>query len=257
MALQSRLDSAFLRYHRAEYIETDPIRYPHRFSDPRDIEVAAFYSAMLAYGNVRAIFGTLDALFRSLGPRPAEWLTEARPSEIQSAMSPLYHRFTTAGHLIRLTHALQSVYRSNGSLHALFLLGDDAADETIETPATRMMIVLKRRPVARRGGPPTGMEHLLASPDRGSPCKRLNLFLRWMVRKDRVDFGLWPDVSPARLVIPLDVHILRLTREWGLLTRKSNDWKAALELTARLRVFCPGDPVKFDFALTRFGMGLE
>lgn len=254
--LRRRLDAAFLRYHRADYIETDPVRYPHRYSDPLDIEVAAFYSALLAYGNMKAIFRTLDGLFRVLGPRPATWLVESRLAEIEAGLSPLYHRFTTAGHLVRVTRALQCTYRTEGSLRALFLRGDRASDETIEAAAVRMIGALRARCGPGDRDSTHSMKHLLASPERGSACKRLNLFLRWMVRHDEVDFGLWPEVSPARLVMPMDTHILQISREWGLQARKSANWRAALELTGRFRRLCPEDPVKYDFALTRLGMGV-
>ncbi|MGH8103865.1 MAG: TIGR02757 family protein [bacterium] len=255
--LANQLESAYRTYHRSRYIETDPIRYPHRYSNPQDIEVVAFYSALLSYGNVKAIFKVLDALCVSLGRHPTEWLTQSKPSAITTALSPLYHRFTTAEDLICLTMGLRQIYQTEGRLLSLFNTFHDASDVNIERAAAGFLREFKKR-CAGNGRPVGGtMDYLLASPDRGSACKRLNLFLRWMVRRDQVDFGLWTTVSPGQLVMPLDAHIIRIARNWRLLKRKTANWKSAEELTDRLRRFSPDDPVKYDFALTRLGMRAE
>jgi uncharacterized protein (TIGR02757 family) len=244
------LDGYLDRYHRKSFIEGDPICIPHRYQKLQDIEIAGFWVAMLAWGQRGTIIKKADELMLLMDNAPHDFILHHKEKD-RKAFLPFKHRtFQTTDTLYFLAF-LQEHYRQFHSLETAFtqtLLPGDATTENALTGFHRYFFSLPYAPDRTR-------KHV-ATPEINSSCKRLNMFLRWMVRKDirGVDFGLWQNISPAQLMIPLDVHVARVATDLGLLKRTQRDWKAVVELTNQLRQFDPADPVKYDFAL--FGHGV-
>ncbi len=248
--LREFLDAAFDHYNRPGFIEDDPVSIPHRFSRKEDIEIMGFWSAMLAWGQRKTIIRKSEALIELMEGRPYEFIVGHREADRRRFLAFKHRTFQPTDTLYFLTF-LQYHFRRHDSLEDAFARFLRPEDDTVEPALTgfhRYFFSLPDAPLRTR-------KHV-ATPARRSSCKRLNMFLRWMVRQDErgVDFGCWTRIQPRQLVIPLDVHVERVARRLGLLTRKQTDWRAALELTAQLRAFAPEDPVKYDFAL--FGMGV-
>ena len=238
------------------YLWSDPLGLVRSFADPADREVAGLIAAVLAYGRVEGIRRTLTALFEVLGPRPRDRILDLDPRgpEARSAAS-ITHRFNNGGDMVHLLAALKEALGAYGSLEALFLQGHDPAAPDVG-PGLAAFSSWFRARAPRPGLPaPRAFAFLFPSPEGGSACKRLNLFLRWMVRPDNgLDLGIWRGVRPAQLVVPLDTHVFELARRLGWTRRSSADWRAALEVTDRLRELDPEDPVRYDFALARPGI---
>lgn len=257
--LKERLDELYASFD-AGYINTDPIQFPHRFTDPLDIEVAGLIATALAYGNVASIRRNLEKIFSILGPRPSESLLSMKPDELSTAWEGFRHRFTTAKHLAWFLLTIRGALLEYGSLKNLFLEEHLPDAQNVKETLTRFverLLCLETREIYSdaQEAQQDGAFFLLPSPRSGSACKRLNLFLRWMVRTgDDIDFGLWTEVSPSQLVIPLDTHVARLSRYLGLTQRKASDWMTAEEITNTLRRLDPADPLKYDFSLTRLGI---
>lgn len=245
--MKSFLDEKYLRYNTPEFISGDPVSVPHHFSDPGDIEVSGFLTATISWGRREMIAKAGFKLMHMMSFEPAAFVLNASDREI-SALDRFVYRTFNGFDLQVFVLALRSLLNEFDSIEAAFFDPND--DET------EMAFILNRfitRFLAIDH--PHRMRKHLPDPYRNSAAKRTNMFLRWMVRKDQhgVDFGIWKSVNPARLICPLDLHSGQVARKLGLLFRKQNDWKAALELTENLRKFDASDPVKYDFAL--FGSG--
>ncbi len=240
------LSNLYETYNRREFVHPDPLEFLYDYPDVRDREIAALIAACLAYGNVGQILKTVSGVLKLIG-HPYSFITAASVSSIERQIGDFQYRFTTRDELIMLFKGVKGVVERYGSLRACFLEG---LSHKYESPLPALSHFV--RELARRGGgrPPT----LLPMPERGSACKRLNLFLRWMARRDRVDPGGWDDVPPSKLVIPLDVHIMRICSKLGLTRRKHADATTAMEITAAFRAIEPDDPVKYDFVLSRLGI---
>ena len=257
--LKEKLDELYLSYD-ARYVDSDPIQFPHRYDRARDKEVAGFIASALAYGSVATIKKDLEKIFATLGSSPYEAVLAATPEELLSAFRGFKHRFTTARHLTWFLLITRDVLSEFGTLKAFFLKGylpDSASIKESLIAFVDGLLQYGKRGIYRsvEDARKDGALFLLPSPATGSACKRLNLFLRWMVRPaDKIDFGLWPEVSPSQLVIPLDTHIARLSHYLGLTRRKTSDWNTAEEITQALRKLDPVDPLKYDFSLTRLGI---
>jgi len=240
--------------HRAR-IANDPIELPHRYTDPRDVEVAGLLSASLAYGRVDLFKPKLEALLAQMGRSPAAFVTELDLPGAERLLSGFVYRFNVAADLAVLLLGMGQALRTRGSLEALFLEG---LDPDWHSSISRFTLALRKIPLGpleERLGPTRGLNHLLPSPLGPGAAKRLNLYLRWMVRgPDEVDFGIWRGVPASRLLIPLDTHIARISQRIGLTRRKDLGWKTAEEITSALRTVDPADPVRFDFALCHHGM---
>lgn len=257
--LKERLDELYMNYD-VGYIDSDPVQFPHRFRETRDIEVAAFIASTLAYGNVASITRNLEKIFSVLGAHPYETLLSISPGELVAALKGFKHRFTTARHLCWFLLITRRRLSEFESLKNLFLEGHLRERPNIRDSLAHFVDRLVRqdgRPIYPdvQSAQEDGALYLLPSPRNGSSCKRLNLFLRWMVRTaDAIDLGLWPEVSSSQLVIPLDTHVARLSRYLGLTQRKTSNWRTAEEITDALRRLDPVDPLKYDFSLTRLGI---
>ena len=245
------LDKA-LAFEHLGFVEEDPIAIPHRFSARDDIEIAGFLAATLAWGQRKTILQNASALIERMDGAPADFLRHAQSDDLSVAAEGFVHRTFQPRDALVFMHALQALYLQHGSLERAFL------PEKGERTARACLIAFHQRffTAAEEQGFEAGRTRKhVATPERGSAAKRLNMFMRWMVRSATrgVDFGIWTEVEPRRLMIPLDVHTGNVGRKLGLLERKQNDWKAVEELTDSLRMIDPHDPVRLDFAL--FGLG--
>jgi len=236
-------------YNRPDFIAEDPIAIPHRFSKRQDIEIAGFWTAVLAWGRRSLIMRKAEELLRRMDNAPYDFILHHTERD-KMRLSDFVHRTFQGVDALYFLDFLQYHYRAHDTMESAFLYGKEAdwlAREALEQ-FHRYFFSLPHAPQRTKKHVPT--------PARGSTCKRLNMFLRWMVRRDDrgVDFGLWRSIPPSRLVIPLDVHVERIARRLGLLRRKSLDWKAVEEVTDFCRQIFPDDPAVCDFAL--FGAGV-
>jgi uncharacterized protein (TIGR02757 family) len=232
-------------------LSPDPVLFPHRYADRRDAEVAAFIAASFAFGGVLQIRRFLERLFDVLGPSPYAALTSSAPVPLR-AVAGLRHRFISEEGVHRFLRVLREGLLSHGTLEGLYL-----EERGAEAPDLRRDLGRFLSRFRSRWGPslPRQRDFLFPRPERGSACKRHNLFLRWVVRgPDGVDLGLWTAVSPKDLVVPLDTHMAQMGERLGLTRRKTRDWRMAEEITAALRAVRPDDPAGFDYPLTRIGI---
>lgn len=248
--IQEFLENAYDQYNRPEFIEADPISLPHLFSKKQDIEIIGFWVAMLAWGQRKTIINKGKLLIDLMGGSPHDFIVNHSEEERKPFLD-FKHRTFQATDTLYFLEFLQNFYKKNDSLEKAFAEKMSSKDITTENG----LIGFHEQFFSLPDAPHRTRKHI-ATPARKSSCKRLNMFLRWMVRKDDrgVDFGIWSEIKPSQLLIPLDVHVDRVARKLGLLTRKQTDWKSVLELTAELRKFDPNDPVKYDFSL--FGAGV-
>ena len=267
--LGPRLEQLYDRFHLPQYLGHDPLGTVHRYSDPADQEVAGLIAASFAFGNVTAILRTLDRILEPLGPHPAETIAARQPRDWQHSYRGFVYRWVHAKDLRIYLAWIGEALRRHGSLGNLWQTVDDPADSDVLPAMARWIDALRgtgtvglqprRRTAQRAGGSkselPSGAHLLLTSPAGKSGCKRMNLFLRWVCRPaDGVDLGLWP-IDPARLIMPVDTHILRVSRTiLGITTRPMADLKTAIEITEAFRRIRPDDPCRYDFALTRPGI---
>lgn len=246
-ASRAWFDSLYGKYHRRERVPPDPLEVLYDYPDGGDREIAALVAAALAFGRVGKILAAVREVLGKMGSRPRDFLERADYADLGASFGDFRYRFVSGEMLVRFLYALKKVLREYGSLNGCFL---DGYREKGETVADSLDPFVEK--LAAGGG---GTGFLLPLPGRKSACKRLNLFLRWMVRKDDVDPGGWEGVSPEKLVVPLDVHMHRLCRCLGITARKDASMATAVEITRFFRSLEPGDPVRYDFALTRLGMG--
>ena len=243
-----------LEYHYKAFdrnkISPDPIEFPKRFKNFFDIEISAFLSSVFAYGNIKQIQSSLEKLHNALGESPYEFILNFKPG-IKTGIQ-FKHRFYTAEDIETLLKILQKVYLNYGSLKYLFLLYYFPKDKNLKNSisffSNNLLGLIKNKPLSN------GLRFMFPDPLRGSACKRMNLFLRWMVRKDNIDFGLWNEIPASQLVIPVDTHIARISRSLKLTNRKVVSWKMAEEITENLKKFDESDPVKYDFSLCHIGI---
>ena len=248
------LEKLYTRYNRREFIGSDPLQFVYEYSNQADMEVVALLAADLAYGRVQQIHKSLADLLGRMGESPYAFVRNFSKAE-RKILADFKHRFTTGRDISDLLQLLKNVFEQNGSIEKYFLLGYNKNDENILPSLSRFCDSLREKYAGLHNGQVSrGLNYLLASPTDGSVCKRLNLFLRWMVRDDDVDLGLWKSVDKARLIIPVDVHMARLCGILGFHDRKTVSLSTALEITKSFSKIEPADPVKYDFALTRVGI---
>lgn len=240
------LEAIFARYHRPAYIANDPLDRVRRYRDAADREVVGLLAATLAFGRVAQILASLDSVLARLGSQPAVFVREARLADLVRAMRGCRHRWVTGDDLANLLAASGRLLRSYGSLGAAWIASRHPEDGDAHDTARHWVSLYDAHGLRRENA-------LIPRPERGSASKRLHLYLRWMVRQDRVDPGGWDD-SPSRLLFPLDVHMHRIGRALGFTRRRTADLVAVREVTAGFRRIDPADPVRFDFALTRPGI---
>lgn len=246
--LKRFLDVYVKKYNTPDFISTDPISIPHRFVEKRDREIAGFFAATLAWGQRVTILKNADRLMQGMGNEPYRFITEHRPTDLKP-FTQFVHRTFNGDDCLGFIHALREVYRNYPDMEALFYEGLQQRGDMMGAISHVKEVFFRTEHLPRT------RKHL-SDPETGSAAKRINMFLRWMVREDHagVDFGCWKNISPSVLICPLDVHSGRTARKLGLLTRTQDDRKAAEELTGSLRLLNPKDPVQYDFAL--YGLGV-
>jgi uncharacterized protein (TIGR02757 family) len=244
--LANFLDSKVVLYNQPSFIASDPVSVPHLFVKKQDREIAGFFSAVFAWGNRMTIIRKAKELMALMEMQPYQFCLQASEKELRRVMDFKHRTFNTTD-LLYFIEFFRFHYASEKSLESAFT----RHGETIED----MLKGFHHYFFSLENVPPRTRKHI-ATPERNSTCKRLNMFLRWMVRRDTmgVDFGIWENISPSILVCPIDLHVARVARRLNILSRKQTDWQAALELTEYLRKLDPADPIKYDLAL--FGMGV-
>jgi len=247
--LKERLDALVATFDLST-ISPDPLELVRRYDDPLDQEVAGLIAAAFAYGRADIIVANVGRVLDAMSPSPYRDLVGFDRAVARRRFATFAHRFHKAPDLVAFLARLASVVKEHGSLGKLFEKSYQPADADIGPSLARFVSAIVGTGNHRRGA----LRYLLSSPDDGSACKRMNLFLRWMVRRDAPDLGLWRFVDPAKLVIPLDTHVYRIATFLGLNGRKSADWKTARAITDRLATFEPSDPVRYDFAICRLGV---
>ncbi len=247
--LRELLERLYDRYDRPEFIENDPVSVPHLFSSPVDIEISAFLVSTIAWGNRKAIVAGGRRMMACMDGRPYDFVRYASGKELTCLQGFVYRTFNGED-FVDFALSLRGIYRKWGTLGDFFSWAYHEGEGMCGA-----LSAFRREFFARPHG--RHCEKHVSSIDRGAACKRLNMFLRWMVRHDErgVDFGLWEDVPTSALFLPLDTHTGNMSRALGLLERRQNDWRAVEEVTAALRDFDADDPVRFDYAL--FGAGID
>ena len=249
-AIKKFLDDKVAYYNQPAFIAKDPISVPHRFSKLQDIEIAGFFAALFAWGNRTSIINSCNRLLQAMDNAPHDFILNHKDSDLKPLLS-FVHRTFNATDLFWLLHFLQQHYTSYPSLEQAFAQFINPKS----TDVTQALIGFHNYVFASSDAPERTRKHI-ATPFKNSACKRLNMFMRWMVRNDGiVDFGIWKTVKPAQLICPLDEHVASVARRIYLLERPQNDWKAPVELTEHLRVLDKKDPAKYDFAL--FSLGVD
>lgn len=243
--LREFLDQKADLYNNPNFIETDPIQIPHQFSSKKDIEISGFLTATIAWGNRKMIINNANKMMDIMGNSPYDFVMNYDKSNPQ--IDVFVHRTFNGIDLNYFLLALRHIYEKHGDLEQVFIPQPQQDLQAKISDFKRIFFEINH---------PIRTQKHVSDPMKGSAAKRINMFLRWMVRNDNkgVDFGIWSHISPAQLSCPLDVHSGNVARKLGLLTRKQNDAKALKELDANLLKFDPGDPVKYDFAL--FGLGV-
>ncbi|MFA6261217.1 MAG: TIGR02757 family protein [Bacteroidia bacterium] len=250
-SLRNFLDLKVKLYNVPAFIEWDPISIPHRFKKRQDIEIMGLIASLFAWGQRTTIINKSIEVAERMQQRPHDFVVSHQPKELKQLLG-FKHRTFNDTDLLAVVAFLHRWYKENSSLETAFSYGMKAGDTTVENALNGF-----RELFFREADMPNRTRKHIASPRQNSACKRLNMYLRWMVRKDRqgVDFGLWKSIGMHQLVCPLDVHVQRVAIQLGLMLRNQADWKAAIELTENLKRMDPKDPVRYDFAL--FGMGIN
>ncbi len=244
---KDRLEELYRQYNRREFVHPDPLEFLYHYEDLCDREIVAFVASSLAYGRVDHILKSVSSVLERMEPTPSIFLKRTPLKTIRQTFSGFKHRFTDDQKLCAMLFGVREVLERHGSLQACFSAGLNDDDNTI-LPAlsafTSELIVCAD----------DSLEHMVPSPSRGSACKRLNLFLRWMVRSDEVDPGGWENVPVSKLIVPVDTHMYKICQFLGLITRKQADMRTATQITKAFQTIAPADPVRYDFSLTRLGI---
>ncbi len=247
------LERKFREYNSPSFIENDPISIPHRFTKKQDIEIAGFFSATIAWGNRKSIITSANRLVNLMDNAPYDFIINHEDKDLKRFLDFKHRTFNPTDTLYFIEFFKQH-YSKHDSLEAAFLKSERGT-RNAELNTGNALERFHQYFFSLEDAPHRTRKHV-ATPVRGSTCKRMNMFLRWMVRKDKggVDFGIWKNMKPSQLLIPLDVHVDRVARKLGLVKRKQTDWETVVELTENLKAFDPKDPVKYDFAL--FGISV-
>jgi uncharacterized protein (TIGR02757 family) len=275
------LDTLYSEFNAGQSV-SDPVWMVHRYERAADREVVAFISSALAFGRVQSVINSIEGMLQVMGPSPAAFVRDFTPARDRDRFTHLVHRWTNGADFAALAWILHQMIERSGSIENFFAdgLADDAVDvgEALQSFSTRALALdvsaiygppsLADRPAsyggasperplaaeAERKKPKPGVAYFFSRPSSGGACKRLNLFLRWMVRDDRVDLGVWTKVRPGQLIVPLDTHIIRVGQCLRLTKLRSPGWRMAADITASLRSIDPVDPIRFDFSICHLGM---
>lgn len=242
------LDALVREYETADFIKDDPVQFPRRFVKKEDIEIAGFIASIFAYGKREAFISKLNVLFKRMNNKPYEFVLAF--DEQNASVDDFDYRFSVGIDLKQIILILKSLYESGESLESLFAYGwkqhqnvQGMLQVLTDYFYSRVTLLVSK-----------GFYHLLPNPSKKSACKRLNMYLRWMIRGGCVDMGIWSFMPASELLIPLDIHVAKISRSLGLLERNQNDYTSVMELTGKLKEFDPSDPVKYDFAMFGYGV---
>lgn len=244
MITKIELDNLVKRYETLDFIQPDPISIPHNFTDKKDIEIAGFIASLVAYGSRKVFLKKLDELFKIAQNEPLNFILNFEPKLLKD----FNYRFGKTQDFAEIFKIMRVLYEKDGGLEDLFKSGYEKG-----VPEKMFSVVTDYFYSRATKNAGQGFYFMIPNPRNGGAMKRMCMYLRWMVRKPPVDFGIWHFIQQSELLIPLDVHVARISREMGLLRRKQNDFKAVLELTENLKKFDPQDPVKYDFAIFSLG----
>ncbi len=242
MITKCELDKLVEKYENEDFIKDDPVKFVHKFDNKKDIEIAGFIASLLAYGSRKQFIGKLDELFVIAQNEPLNFIQNFEAGMIGN----FNYRFGKPNDFISIFSILKQLYNNSDGLEELFEYGYRQGN--IFKTVVDYFYSRADKTVGQ------GFYHMIPNPDNGGAMKRMCMYLRWMVRKSVVDVGIWEFMNPSELYIPLDVHVGRISRQMGLLTRNANDFKAVVELTKNLRKLCPQDPIKYDFAMFGYGV---
>jgi uncharacterized protein (TIGR02757 family) len=245
MNFHSRLDKLYTEYNKPELIHPDPLEFLGSYDDVKDREIVGLIAATLAYGRVAQILKSVQLVVDGMKPSPYSFLKKSSERQIRDTFKGFKHRFSTDADLSNLLIGIKYAIEKFGSLNACFLNGYDDSNETIQPALASFVEALVE------GG---GDTNLLSDPAKGSACKRLHLFLRWMVREDDVDPGGWSGIPRSKLIVPLDTHMHKIGLGLNMTKRRQGNLRTAVEITRAFAKICPDDPTKYDFTLTRFGI---
>ncbi len=243
--LKIQLEELYSFYNKREFVHPDPLEFLYRYPDVKDREIAGLVASGLAYGRVSMILKSTETVLGFLGAEPSEYLKCTEAAEVDYHLADFKHRFTSGKEMTSFLGAVSSIQKQYGSIENFlgYLLKKHAYTDAIDKFSAEI--------TSRMG---CTASHLIPRSSKGSACKRLHLFMRWMIREDNVDPGGWKLISPSELIVPVDVHMHRIGIKLGFTQRKAADGKTASEITAGFKVVSSGDPVKYDFALTRYGI---
>lgn len=247
MQFKKKLECLYEKYNHRRYVHPDPVEFLYNYALPEDREIVGFLASALAYGRVQQINNSVSRVLQMMGASPSHFLCHTSWGSLRKLLDGFSHRFATGDDLAALLAGIGILAERHGSLHAVFLEGYSGKEDNILPALTCFANAIVAAAPADPG-------HLLPLPARGSACKRLNLFLRWMVRKDAVDPGGWHQIPASHLIIPLDTHMHRLGLKLGFTRRKQGNMITALEVTEGFKMISPQDPVRYDFILTRLGV---
>ena len=250
--LKRKLEFHYRNFDRSK-ISPDPLEFPHRFQDYNDIEISAFISSIFAYGNIKQIITILEKIHSSINNQPFQFLKSYDRKKGRETFENTFFRFYSTNDIVVLFKVLRNIYDENGSIKNFFmkcyLNSGESIKEAITCFSKKIIKMMHSYTEVTHG-----IKFMFPFPNKNSTCKRINLFLRWMVRKDELDFGLWSEIPKSKLIIPVDTHIARIAKQLELTNQKNISWKMAVEITENLRKLDPNDPVKYDFALCHIGM---
>ena len=244
--LKIKLDVLYEQYNRAEYVHPDPLEFLLTYPNIEDREIVGLVASSLAYGHVSQILTSVAKVLDVMGTAPYTFTMNSTRSSLRKTFKDFVHRFATGEHVADLLLGVKMVIQRHGSLNKCF--SQALSEEDINILSAMVFFVEEMLSWGNDPG------HLVARPEKGSACKRMNLFLRWMVRRDRVDPGGWTDIPPSKLIIPLDTHMHRISQKLSLTEKKQANLNTALEITEQFKELCPEDPTRYDFTLTRFGI---
>jgi uncharacterized protein (TIGR02757 family) len=253
MPLKEKLDYHYKAFDKSS-ISPDPLQFLHLYKDKKDIEAMGFIASIFAYGNVTQIINILNRFIQLSNNKPYAFILDFKREDLSK--ETLIHRFYSKEDISDFFVLLSKAYRQYDSLKELFLMNYDPASANLKEAISGFSgyFIENYKKINNKKELSIGSRFMFPLPEKGSACKRINLFLRWMVRKDDLDFGLWKEIPASELVIPVDTHVARISRSLRLTKRKNVSWKMAEEITEKLKKFDPEDPVKYDFAICHIGM---
>jgi uncharacterized protein (TIGR02757 family) len=256
LKLKPVLDQLYADFNHADSA-TDPIQIVRRFRRDDDREIVGFIAAALAFGRVSSVLQSIERVLAVMGPAPAAYVRRFDPARDGPSFAGIVHRWTREADIVAMLWVLRQMIDRTGSVEGFFLEGCDGGADDLEAALdsfSRRAMALDLKAAYGRVPKRPGVCYFFPRPTAGSACKRLNLFLRWMVRRDALDLGVWKRVPPAKLIVPLDTHVIRVGRCLRLTNYTSPGWRMARDITASLRSLDPVDPVKYDFSLCHLGM---